>query len=80
MFAQFLPNKNKMLQYAIVQHSNSAVPNLAQLNKALIRILRVSSESAIRGVPSISVPNVELPFVSIGAELGFRSSHAPKHY
>jgi hypothetical protein len=34
MFGQFLPNKNKMLQYATVVNSESAVPKLGQLNTA----------------------------------------------
>jgi hypothetical protein len=36
MFRQFLPNKNKMLQRATVEHSNLAGPNLGQLNKAIV--------------------------------------------
>jgi hypothetical protein len=36
MFEQFLPNKNKMLQYRTVYYSKSAVPKLGQLNTAFV--------------------------------------------
>jgi hypothetical protein len=38
MFGQFLPNKNKILQYATVEHSNLAGPQFGptKQNKALV--------------------------------------------